>query len=82
VLVHDAQHLASQFPDVAYLGHASVEYAVALAREAGAATLALFHHSPTRTDDEIDEIMRAVPAEGSPNVLAAYEGLELEVGRG
>ena len=30
VLIHDAQHLASQFPGVDYLGHASVEYAVAL----------------------------------------------------
>ena len=36
LLVHDAQYLASEFPHVAYLDHASVEYAVSLARAAGA----------------------------------------------
>ena len=34
VLIHDAQHLAAQFPDVGFLGHASVEYDVAAAKEA------------------------------------------------
>ena len=56
LLIHDAQHLASQFPGVGFLGHASVEYNVALAREAGVRTLALFHHAPSRTDDEVDAI--------------------------
>jgi phosphoribosyl 1,2-cyclic phosphodiesterase len=35
-----------------------VEYAISLARAAGARRLALFHHSPERTDDEIDRIVR------------------------
>jgi hypothetical protein len=57
VLVHDAQFLATQFPRVSYLGHSSVEYAVALAIEAGARHVVLFHHAPERTDDEIDAIV-------------------------
>lgn len=83
VLIHDAQHLAAQFPGVGYLGHASVEYAVALAREAGARTLVLFHHDPLRTDDAVDAILshaRGV-ADGAVEVVAAYEGLVLEPGR-
>lgn len=32
VLIHDAQFVASEFPAVTYLGHASVEYATSLAR--------------------------------------------------
>lgn len=79
LLVHDAQHLASEFPGVAYLGHASIEYAVALAREAGAKQLALFHHSPSRRDDEIDAIVRDLDSRGLP-VTAAREGLVLTVG--
>lgn len=81
VLVTDAQHLAAQFPDVAYLGHASVEYDVAVAREAGVRTLILFHHDPRRTDDEIDAIeLRARALAGDDlEVRAAYEGLVLEL---
>jgi phosphoribosyl 1,2-cyclic phosphodiesterase len=78
VLIHDAQHLQSEFPAVAYLGHASVEYAVALAREAGARTLALFHHSPSRTDDAIDAIVRDLDCRGV-DVVAAREGLVLNL---
>jgi len=58
VLIHDAQFVASEFPAVTFLGHASVEYAVSLARTAGARRLALFHHSPERTDAEIDQIVQ------------------------
>jgi phosphoribosyl 1,2-cyclic phosphodiesterase len=82
VLVHDAQHLASQFPDVAYLGHSSVEYALALAEEAGANTLALFHHAPTRTDDEIDAIVLDLSTPDGLTVIAAYEGLALDLPSG
>ena len=81
VLIHDAQHEASEFPEVGYLGHASAEYAVALAREAGVATLVLFHHAPTRCDEQVDAMVRSVET-GSLTVLAAYEGLVLDVGRG
>ena len=65
VLIHDAQHLAEQFPGVDFLGHASVEYGVELAREAGVKTLMLYHHEPLRTDDEVDMI-RATRAGSGP----------------
>src|SRR4051794_21055895 len=78
VLVHDAQHRAEEFPGVGYLGHASAEYAVALAEEAGARTVVLFHHSPTRTDEAIDQILASVQRP-EMRVLAAYEGLVLDL---
>jgi phosphoribosyl 1,2-cyclic phosphodiesterase len=77
VLVHDAQHSASEFPSVDYLGHASVEYAVTLGEEAGARTVVLFHHGPRRTDDEVDALLAGVQDRGV-RVIAAYEGLVLE----
>lgn len=82
VLITDAQHLAAQFPEVAFLGHASVEYDVAVAREAGVGTLALFHHDPWRTDDEVDAILEHARTltGGEVEVVAAYEGLVLEPG--
>ncbi|MGA8846987.1 MAG: MBL fold metallo-hydrolase [Nocardioides sp.] len=81
VLIHDAQHLASQFPEVGFLGHASVEYCVELAREAGVVKLVLFHHAPSRTDDEIDALLSDARrlAGDDLEVVAATEGMVLEV---
>ena len=81
LLVTDAQHLAAQFPDVAFLGHASVEYDVELAVEARARTLVLFHHDPWRTDDQIDAVLELARdrAAGRVEVLAAYEGFAVQL---
>jgi phosphoribosyl 1,2-cyclic phosphodiesterase len=73
VLVHDAQFLAAEFPEVSYLGHASAEYAVALANEAAARHLVLFHHAPERTDAEIDTIVAGC-AKSTVPIRAAAEG--------
>ena len=81
LLIHDAQHLAEQFPGVGFLGHASVEFCVEAAREAGVGTLALYHHAPSRTDDEIDailELARAIAGD-ELTVVAAYEGLSIDL---
>ncbi|MBB6625702.1 hypothetical protein H5V45_00075 [Nocardioides sp. KIGAM211] len=81
VLIHDSQHLQAQFPDVQFLGHASVEYGVQLAREAGAKAYALFHHDPQRTDDEVDAILEHARGLAGDDlaVVAAYEGLVLDL---
>lgn len=79
LLIHDAQFLAAEFPRVGYLGHASVEYAIALAAAAGSRRLALFHHAPDRTDAEIDAIVRNL--RGAPvETFAAAEGTSVELG--
>jgi ribonuclease BN (tRNA processing enzyme) len=78
VLIHDSQYLADEFPRVASLGHASVEYACSLAAAAGARALLLFHHSPERTDEQLDSIV-ANSAGGPVPVSAAYEGLQLDL---
>lgn len=72
--MHDAQYVAAEFPRVADLGHASVEYCVSLARSAGARRLALFHHAPDRTDDDVERMTtdaRCIDVD----VLAATQGL-------
>jgi phosphoribosyl 1,2-cyclic phosphodiesterase len=78
LLIHDAQHTAAEFGDRAFLGHSAVEYAVGLAEAAGARTVALFHHDPARTDDEIDALVVA-HAGGTVEVIAAAEGLTIDL---
>ncbi len=73
LLVHDAQHTGGEFEAKRFLGHSSVDYAVGLAKEAGARRLLLFHHDPSRTDDGIDAIV-AAHRDGPVPVEAAAEG--------
>jgi phosphoribosyl 1,2-cyclic phosphodiesterase len=68
-------------------GHSSNVVAVDLCRAAGAKRLALFHHEPTYTDEDIQrmhaETIRyeeLVRADRPPlEVICAYDGLEVEV---
>jgi len=78
VLIHDAQFLASEFPAVEFLGHASIEYACGLAQAAGVRTLVLFHHAPTRTDDQVTAIVEGI-TDAKVAVVAAEEMMVLEL---
>ena len=78
VLVHDAQLLAEELPAQAAFGHPAAEYAVGLARRAGARRVVLSHHRPDRTDDELDQVARRFAASPIP-VTVAVEGLVLDV---
>jgi phosphoribosyl 1,2-cyclic phosphodiesterase len=78
LLIHDSQLLAEELPSEAAFGHAAAEYAVRLADRAGARRLALFHHKPSRTDAELDEVARRFAAADIPVIVAA-EGLTIEL---
>lgn len=60
LLVHDAQFVAGEESVASAYGHATVDQAMAFAEEAGVGELMLFHHSPARTDDEVDRIAAAL----------------------
>ncbi|MEO6628875.1 MAG: MBL fold metallo-hydrolase [Aquihabitans sp.] len=79
LLIHDAQYTATELPSRAGFGHSAIDYAVALGREAGVGCVALFHHDPDRTDDELDFEARRFSGEVSPTVVVAREGLSLEL---
>jgi phosphoribosyl 1,2-cyclic phosphodiesterase len=83
LLIHDAQHTPAEFEKKRHWGHCTVDYAVHVAKEAGAARLALFHHDPVHADDQIDELLVAASDTaariGGGEVLAASEGLVLEL---
>lgn len=74
VLIHDAQHTASELPAVASFGHSAAEYAVGLARHCRVPRVLLFHHDPDRTDDEVAAIELAWEQARDITVEAAREG--------
>ena len=54
LLIHDAQYLSSEYDAHLGWGHSTVEYVIDIARQAEVARVALYHHDPTRTDDQVD----------------------------
>jgi len=82
LLIHDAQLFPEELAAEADFGHAVGEYAVELARRAGARTVALFHHRFNRTDAALDGLARRLGAEGAdgaPRVIVAAEETVLQL---
>jgi phosphoribosyl 1,2-cyclic phosphodiesterase len=74
LLIHDAQLSADQLPEGAAYGHAALEYAIDLGQRCGASTVVLFHHSPSRTDEDLDTIAATYQCSAEPTVVVAVEG--------
>ncbi len=74
LLIHDAQYTATELPTLGSFGHAAAEYAVLLAREARAKRVLLFHHDPSRTDDEVDAVASSLTSGHGLTVEVAVEG--------
>jgi phosphoribosyl 1,2-cyclic phosphodiesterase len=82
LLIHDAMYTPQELDAHRGWGHSTFVEAVALAAEAGARRLVLFHHEPEHGDAAIDgmlvEARRQAKAAGKPaEVLAAQEGMTL-----
>jgi len=75
VLVHDAQFVEGERTVADLFGHATVDDALELAALAGARRLALFHHAPARSDDDVERIWRTLAA------AAADRGVDVFVAR-
>jgi phosphoribosyl 1,2-cyclic phosphodiesterase len=85
LVIHDAQYTEEEYRAKATWGHSTVSYAVHVAAQAGARRLALFHHDPRHTDDDIDRMLADAQATDDARrldaVLAAREGLAIDLVR-
>jgi phosphoribosyl 1,2-cyclic phosphodiesterase len=83
MLIHDAQHTSTEYEAKRHWGHCTIEYALHVAREAGARNLVLFHHDPLHGDEEMDRIGRDAGELGArmgiPEVTVARDGLQLHL---
>ncbi|MBI2939395.1 MAG: MBL fold metallo-hydrolase [Chloroflexi bacterium] len=84
LVIHDTQYTNDEYPTKVGWGHSPVGYVVDVAIEAGVARLALFHHDPLHSDDQIDAIVAAARAQAarqgsSLKVFGAAEGLEIDL---
>jgi phosphoribosyl 1,2-cyclic phosphodiesterase len=86
LVIYDTMFTADDYRQTPHYGHSRPLDALAVCQDAGARTLALYHHAPERSDAEVDVMLadtRLVAARaGAPvNVIAAYEGLSLQLGQ-
>jgi phosphoribosyl 1,2-cyclic phosphodiesterase len=84
LLIHDAQYTTTDFAEKATWGHCTVDYALAVAAQAGARRLALFHHDPSHDDLMVDSILlearEKLPRSSHLEIVAAAEGVTLSLG--
>lgn len=76
LLIHDSQYTRQEFEKKPNWGHCTIDYALWVAKECNVKTLALFHHDPTRGDDELDAVLAKTRREGESmgvQVIAAME---------
>jgi phosphoribosyl 1,2-cyclic phosphodiesterase len=84
LVIHDAQYTVAEYPTKVGWGHSTPDYAAAVCVAAGARRLALTHHDPDRSDDEVDAIVEAlrdgVRSRGETlEALGAAEGAVIEL---
>jgi phosphoribosyl 1,2-cyclic phosphodiesterase len=87
LVIYDTMFTPEDYQRMPHYGHSRPGDAVDVCLQADARRLALFHHAPERTDAEVDAILASTrAAAGAQNtkleISAAYEGLEVELGRG
>lgn len=86
LVVYDTMFTAEDYRSLPHYGHSRPSDAIEICQDAGAKTLALYHHAPERSDAEVDAMLadaRQVSAGTARGlqVIAAYEGLDVPLGK-
>ncbi|MBI2815313.1 MAG: MBL fold metallo-hydrolase [Acidobacteria bacterium] len=81
VLIYDAQYTPLEYVNFKKgWGHSTWREAVNIAKEAQVKQLVLFHHDPDHSDNFLETIVGEAQ-KFFPNVVAAWEGLEIDISR-
>ncbi len=81
LVIYDTQFTPEEYASRPHWGHSCPEDAIEIAEAAGARTVALFHHAPERSDDQLDQVLTECRGKTKLEVIAAAESLEMELGR-
>lgn len=80
LIIYDTQFTSEEYLQKPHWGHSCPDDGVEIARAAGARSLALFHHSPERSDDELDAILAVCRARHPDlSIVAAAESLAIDL---
>ena len=82
-VIYDTQFTPEEYAIKPHWGHSTPDDAIAVAMDAKVKQLVLYHHAPSRSDDELDAILSEYRQKlrGSNLKLdAAFEGMEISLG--
>lgn len=84
LLIYDGMYTQDEYPSRQGWGHSTWVEGLRVARAAGVRHLAIFHHDPERSDDQLDElasVAAAAAATAAPelHVTFVHEGLILDI---
>jgi phosphoribosyl 1,2-cyclic phosphodiesterase len=87
LVVYDTMFTPEDYRRIPHFGHSRPADALQICQEAGARQLALFHHAPERSDAEVDAILAETKVTANRegialDIVAAYEGLDISLGKG
>lgn len=71
--IYDTTYTEVEMAKYRGFGHSTWQEGVKLAKLAGVERMALFHHAPSRTDDQLDA-MQAQAQQSLPGAFAAFDG--------
>lgn len=80
LVIYDCTYTEDEMPRRRGYGHSTWQQGVKLCEAAGARSLALFHHDPTRTDEDLD-LIESEATEAFAGAFAARDGQTLELPR-
>jgi phosphoribosyl 1,2-cyclic phosphodiesterase len=85
LVIYDTMFTEEDYRQIPHFGHSRPADAIQVCRDAGVRQLALFHHAPERSDDEVDAMLaraRELAAREAPalDVTAAFEGQDIDLG--
>lgn len=78
LFILDAQYTAEEYHSCQGFGHSDIETAVSVIRESAALQGMLFHHAPTHTDEQLDQIEAYVKQNGA-HIGVAKEGDRIQL---
>lgn len=82
-VIYDTHFLPDEYKRFPHYGHSTPDQALEICGEAGVPKLVLYHHAPSHSDEQMDEVAeryRQIGAERGIEVVTSREGLTLGVG--
>ncbi len=82
-VVYDTHFLPDEYAKFPHYGHSTPDQALEICGEAKVRRLVLYHHAPSHSDDQMDQVAAKYLAKGAAlgiEVLTSFEGMSLPVG--